>query len=49
MSTRIAWIGLGLIGLPMAARLAAKGRQVKGFDIINAPYGPQINRIYMVK
>jgi len=28
-----AWIGLGLIGLPMAARLAAAGWQVKGFDI----------------
>jgi 3-hydroxyisobutyrate dehydrogenase-like beta-hydroxyacid dehydrogenase len=27
------WIGLGLIGLPMAARLAAAGWQVKGFDI----------------
>jgi len=30
---RIGWIGLGLIGLPMAARLAAAGWQVKGFDI----------------
>ena len=30
---RIAWIGLGLIGLPMAARLAARGASVKGFDI----------------
>jgi 3-hydroxyisobutyrate dehydrogenase-like beta-hydroxyacid dehydrogenase len=30
---RIAWIGLGLIGLPMAARLAAAGWDVKGFDI----------------
>ena len=30
---RIAWIGLGLIGLPMAARLAARGMVVKGFDI----------------
>jgi len=28
-----AWIGLGLIGLPMAARLAAAGWHVKGFDI----------------
>jgi len=27
------WIGLGLIGLPMATRLAAAGWQVKGFDI----------------
>ena len=30
---RIAWIGLGLIGLPMAARLAAAGWQVRGYDI----------------
>lgn len=29
----IAWIGLGLIGLPMAARLASRGARVKGFDI----------------
>lgn len=31
--TPIAWIGLGRIGLPMAARLAAAGFAVKGFDI----------------
>src|SRR5690349_24326987 len=30
---KIAWIGLGLIGLPMAARLASAGWAVKGFDI----------------
>jgi 3-hydroxyisobutyrate dehydrogenase-like beta-hydroxyacid dehydrogenase len=30
---RIAWLGLGLIGLPMAARLAAAGWQVSGFDV----------------
>lgn len=29
----IAWIGLGRIGLPMAARLVAAGFEVKGFDI----------------
>ena len=29
----IAWIGLGLIGLPMAARLASRGMRVQGFDI----------------
>lgn len=29
----IAWIGLGRIGLPMAARVAAAGFAVKGFDI----------------
>lgn len=29
----IAWLGLGRIGLPMAARLAAAGFAVKGFDI----------------
>jgi 3-hydroxyisobutyrate dehydrogenase-like beta-hydroxyacid dehydrogenase len=27
------WIGLGLIGLPMAARLAAAGWRVRGYDI----------------
>jgi 3-hydroxyisobutyrate dehydrogenase-like beta-hydroxyacid dehydrogenase len=32
-ATRIGWIGLGLIGLPMAARLAAAGWHVSGFDI----------------
>ena len=32
-SKRIAWIGLGLIGLPMAARLAAAGWEVRGFDV----------------
>jgi 3-hydroxyisobutyrate dehydrogenase-like beta-hydroxyacid dehydrogenase len=30
---RIAWIGLGRIGLPMAARLAAAGWTVAGFDL----------------
>jgi 3-hydroxyisobutyrate dehydrogenase-like beta-hydroxyacid dehydrogenase len=30
---RIAWIGLGRIGLPMAARLAGAGFAVSGFDI----------------
>jgi len=30
---RIAWIGLGLIGLPMAARLASAGWEVKGYDV----------------
>ena len=30
---RIAWLGLGLIGLPMAARLAAAGWKVSGFDV----------------
>jgi 3-hydroxyisobutyrate dehydrogenase-like beta-hydroxyacid dehydrogenase len=29
----IAWIGLGRIGLPMAARLAAAGFALRGFDI----------------
>jgi 3-hydroxyisobutyrate dehydrogenase-like beta-hydroxyacid dehydrogenase len=33
---RIAWIGLGLIGLPMAARLASAGWQVSGFDLNKA-------------
>ncbi len=30
---KIAWLGLGLIGLPMASRLAAAGWKVGGFDI----------------
>ena len=29
----IGWLGLGNIGLPMAARLAKAGFEVKGFDI----------------
>ena len=33
MPKQIAWIGLGLIGLPMATRLASAGWQVAGFDI----------------
>lgn len=32
-SQRVAWVGLGLIGLPMAARLAAAGWEVRGYDI----------------
>lgn len=31
--SNVGWIGLGLIGLPMAARLASRGATVKGFDI----------------
>jgi 3-hydroxyisobutyrate dehydrogenase-like beta-hydroxyacid dehydrogenase len=30
---KIAWIGLGKLGLPMAARIAATGRQVVGYDV----------------
>ena len=30
---QIAWLGLGLIGLPMASRLAAAGWKVNGFDV----------------
>ena len=30
---KIAWLGLGLIGLPMASRLAAAGWRVTGFDV----------------
>jgi 3-hydroxyisobutyrate dehydrogenase-like beta-hydroxyacid dehydrogenase len=33
MEKQIAWLGLGLIGLPMAARLAAAGWRVRGFDV----------------
>ncbi len=29
--------------------LAAETDKVKGVDIINAPYGPQLNRVYVVK
>ncbi|MBV8661670.1 MAG: NAD(P)-binding domain-containing protein, partial [Hyphomicrobiales bacterium] len=29
---KISWIGLGKLGLPMAARIAATGRAVVGFD-----------------
>lgn len=30
---KISWIGLGKLGLPMAARIAASGRAVAGFDL----------------
>lgn len=30
---KIAWLGLGLIGLPMASRLAAAGWKVSGYDV----------------
>jgi len=30
---KLAWLGLGLIGLPMASRLAAAGWKVSGFDV----------------
>ena len=30
---KISWIGLGKLGLPMAARIAATGRSVAGFDL----------------
>ena len=30
---KISWIGLGKLGLPMAARMAASGRAVAGFDL----------------
>jgi 3-hydroxyisobutyrate dehydrogenase-like beta-hydroxyacid dehydrogenase len=33
MTKKIAWLGLGLIGLPMASRLAAAGWKVNGFDV----------------
>ena len=32
-SLEIAWIGLGKLGLPMAARIAAAGHKLRGFDI----------------
>jgi 3-hydroxyisobutyrate dehydrogenase-like beta-hydroxyacid dehydrogenase len=30
---KISWIGLGKLGLPMAARIAASGRSISGYDI----------------
>src|ERR1041384_5792889 len=33
MARLMAWLGLGLIGLPMASRLAAAGWQVRGFNV----------------
>jgi 3-hydroxyisobutyrate dehydrogenase-like beta-hydroxyacid dehydrogenase len=30
---RVAWIGLGNIGLPMAANVLAAGHDVAGFDV----------------
>jgi len=30
---KVAWLGLGLIGLPMASRLAAAGWKVSGYDV----------------
>jgi len=30
---KVAWLGLGLIGLPMASRLAAAGWKVTGYDV----------------
>src|SRR6202453_2594851 len=30
---KISWIGLGKLGLPMAARIAAAGRAVAGYDL----------------
>ncbi|WP_167533979.1 NAD(P)-binding domain-containing protein, partial [Streptomyces gardneri] len=34
MTTAIAFIGLGHMGGPMAARLAAAGHRVLGFDLV---------------
>jgi 3-hydroxyisobutyrate dehydrogenase-like beta-hydroxyacid dehydrogenase len=36
---KICWIGLGKLGLPMAARIAATGRAVAGYDIDAARAG----------
>ncbi|MEQ6888396.1 NAD(P)-dependent oxidoreductase [Halomonas sp. CS7] len=30
---KVAWVGLGKLGLPMAARIAAAGHDVQGFDL----------------
>lgn len=32
-TNRIAWVGLGKLGLPMAVRIAAAGHPVQGFDL----------------
>ncbi|MCL7942105.1 NAD(P)-dependent oxidoreductase [Halomonas sp. ATCH28] len=32
-TTKVAWIGLGKLGLPMATRIAAAGYPVQGFDL----------------
>ncbi|HSP59113.1 MAG TPA: NAD(P)-dependent oxidoreductase [Halomonas sp.] len=32
-NSRVAWIGLGKLGLPMAARIAGAGHVVQGFDL----------------
>jgi 3-hydroxyisobutyrate dehydrogenase-like beta-hydroxyacid dehydrogenase len=37
---QVAWIGLGKLGLPMAARLAAAGHQVLGYDRDPSRAGP---------
>ncbi len=34
--TRIAWVGLGNMGVPMAANLVAAGHAVTGFDVVPA-------------
>ncbi|MDZ7854546.1 MAG: NAD(P)-dependent oxidoreductase [Halomonas sp.] len=33
ITTKVAWIGLGKLGLPMATRIAAAGYPVQGFDL----------------
>jgi len=38
-----------IVFLNVNSVLGANTDKVKGFDIINAPYGPQLNRIYKVK
>ncbi|MGJ7456731.1 NAD(P)-dependent oxidoreductase [Halomonas sp. MA07-2] len=32
-TTKVAWVGLGKLGLPMAARIAKAGHRVHGFDL----------------
>jgi 3-hydroxyisobutyrate dehydrogenase-like beta-hydroxyacid dehydrogenase len=32
-TTKVAWIGMGKLGLPMATRIAAAGHPVQGFDL----------------
>ena len=39
-SLRVAFVGLGAMGLPMAERLAAAGHDVRGFDLSERPRAP---------
>ena len=42
---RIGYIGVGLMGLPMAARLVTRGYQVTAYDIAPDRMAPKFHRI----